>query len=478
MSPRRFLFCVPTMQLSGGIKVVLELSDRLVRAGHEVDLFSWSGPPAWHVPAARMLATGELGEVDLSRYDFVIVTPGMFLPMVLPRLGTARCVFLAQDYESYHHARGDRYEDFLAESPALAALYRLPVPIVTISRPLVDVIAERAGRTAYHLPLGVNKATFAERPRPRAGGPRRVALVGNYLMPYKGMRDGRDALEMLAREIDVELVLITQEERGRELFAGCSYPVEVHFCPAEPEVPAILGSCHAYCCTSWYEGLGLPAIEAFHCGVPVVSTRTIGVGEYAEDGVNLLLAEPSDPGDLRDKLRRVLTDADLAEALRREGLRTAAGGFDWDESMRCFEAVIADIEATYAGPGAVDAAEMEALLAALERQGSHTPIAVVRRFEALSAQLDEVCAELAAGGSPTAEHAAAIERLRDALAPYVQNPDAQYHSAFRPRYDLCRLLLELMGSAETAAHIPLLLSPKHRPPSRGPALTEHRYPVG
>src|SRR3712207_8748073 len=47
--------------------------------------------------------------------------------------------------------------------------------------------------------------------------------------------------------------------------------------------------------SSWYEGLGLPAIEAFHCGTPVVSTRTVGVGEYAQDGRNLLLADANAP---------------------------------------------------------------------------------------------------------------------------------------------------------------------------------------
>jgi glycosyltransferase involved in cell wall biosynthesis len=475
MNARRFLFCVPTMQLSGGVKVMLEMSDRLVASGHAVDLFSFAGPPEWREPAARFLEAENLEDLDMARYDFVVVTPAMFVPQVLPLLRDARCIFLAQDYESFHHARGGAYEDFMAESPALAAIYRLPVPIVTISRPLVDVIRQRIGRTAYYVPMGIDKSVFVEQPRPQRHGRKRVLLVGNYLMPYKGMRDGLVALERLAQDVDVELVLITQEERGRDLFSDWSFPIELHFCPADAEVPPIMGSCDVYCCTSWYEGLGLPAIEAFHCGLPVVSTRTIGVGDYGRDGVNLLLAEPNAPEDLHLKLRRVLTDADLAEQLRSEGFRTAAAGFDWADAVEQFLRAVDHIDATYSGAGPVDPAVMSGHLDALERQGSYTPIEVVRRFWELSNRLDEVSARLRSG-KRTREETERLEELRLDLMPYIENPDTQYCSAFRAKYDLCTLLVELLAADDTAAHIQRVLARQHRTP-RGPAFVERRYSI-
>lgn len=475
MTRFRFLFCVPTMQLGGGIKVMLEISDGLVRAGHRVDLFSYAGPPTWRRPEARFLDAGDIEDVDMSRYDFVVVASAMFVPLVLPLLGGARCIFLAQDYESFHHARGTEYEDFMAESPALAAIYRLPVPIITTSRPLVEVIGERTGRAPHYMPVGIDKSVFREQPRRPREGPKRVLLVGNYLMPYKGMRDGLAALDRLAGEIEVQLVLITQEERGRAMFRDCSFPIEVHFCPADAAVPSIMASCDVYCCTSWYEGLGLPAIEAFHCGLPVVSTRTIGVDEYGRDGLNLLLADPDAPDDLYRKLRRVLADPALAARLRREGLRSASRGFDWSRSMECFVRAVEEIDTTYQGAGPVDPAVMNGHLDALERHGSYTPIEVVRRFWELSDRLEAVCAELAAGiAAPDA--ARELEALRAELGPYVQNPDAQYHPAFRAKYDLCGLLLELLASDETFAHIPRVLS-RQNGKTRGPALVEHRYSV-
>jgi glycosyltransferase involved in cell wall biosynthesis len=476
---RRFLFCVPTSQLSGGVKVVLQLTDRLVAAGHAVDLFSYAGPPTWHEPAARFLDADDITDVDMAAYDFVVVTNAMFIPIVLPRLGHARCVFLAQDYESFHHAQGEGYEDFMAETPAMAALYRLPVPIVTISRPLVEVIRERSGREPHYAPVGIDKDVFSEQPR-RSRDPsarRRILLIGNYLMPYKGMSDGLEALRQLSEEIDVELVLITQEHRGREFFARCSYPVELHFCPAEIDVPPIIGSCDVYCCTSWYEGLGLPAIEAFHCGTPVVSTRTIGVGDYAQDGVNLLLAGPNAPDDLAAKLRAVLSDDALAERLRAGGLATARSRFDWADCAERFLRAIEDLDRTRPGPGDVDPAMLDGLLADLEREGGHTPIAVFHRFEMLAAELAGIEDALRDGDPPQPGQLARLATVRDGLAEHLYNPHAQYHSAFRAAHDRCCLLLELAGSPDTLHYVPLMVGRDRqtRPRSHAPALTERRY---
>ena len=142
---------------------------------------------------------------------------------------------------------------------------------------------------------------------------------------------------MLAAEMPVELVIATQERRSRAFFDDLPFPVELHFCPGEATMAEIMASCDGYCCTSWYDGLGLPGLECFCCGVPVVSTRTYGVMDYGVDEENLLLARPNDPGDLCRQLRRVLQDTSLADRLRDGGARTVASAYDWPTSVRRFK---------------------------------------------------------------------------------------------------------------------------------------------
>jgi hypothetical protein len=394
--------------------------------------------------------------------------------MVLPLLGHARCVFPAQDYESFHHAAEPTYESFLAESETFKALYSLPVPIIATSQPISGLIETRTGKRPYLMPVAINKAFFKLK-SPRNDERKRILFVGNYLMPYKGMRSGLDAIEILQRQMNVELVLITQEDRGRKLFDQYSFPKEIHFCPTESEVPEIIASCDLYCCTSWYEGFGLPALEAFCSGVPVVSTRTIGVNDYGIDGFNLLLANPDDASDLSEKIFRVLTDAKLAEQLVSGGTETMEGRYEWTQTRDAFLAAIQDIDATYEGAGEIDTARMQALLGDLEREGSLTPIETYREFQRLDDRIARVSANMK-NSSASPDQIRELEVIRDGLAPFTANPRTRYYSAFKAKYDLCLLLLELAGTPD-GIHIARLLHPTTGAPAATNAapLTEFRY---
>jgi hypothetical protein len=365
----------------------------------------------------------------------------------------------------------------MAESPTFARLYRLPVPIIATSRAIQQLIRERLGKESIHVPVGIDKTIFTPQARAAAGAPyARVLMVGNYLMPYKGMPDGFAALARLSREMPVQLVLVTQESRGRRIFADLPFPIEIHHCPSETELPAILRTCDVYCCTSWYEGLGLPALEAFACGVPVVSTRTLGVSDYGVDGVNLLLAQPNDPADLHARLGRLLRDPALRERLRQGGADTVRNSYGWETSVERFRAAIGEIDRTYAGPGSVDADAMQGLLHDLEEEGSLTPVSVYREFQALTAELDALLRAVARDDRVSAGDAQCLARLRDAFAARLVQPRAQYHDAFKMKHDLCRLVLALAGSDAIAATVSRLLQPEGRREDRaGPALSETRY---
>ncbi len=470
----RFLFCIPTTQLGGGVKVVFTIADKLLELGHKVEVFSYAGPPEWCKPNAHLIDAKDISDIDMTRYDFVVVSNAVLIPMVLPYLRSARCIFLAQDYESFHYSQESTFESFLAESPAFRALYALPVPIIATSKSIVRLVREHVSKKAYLMPVALNKNNFKRQTIRRRSDVKRVLLVGNYLLPHKGMRDGFDALEMLSGEFPLELVLITQEDRGRKLFDRYTFRKEVHFCPYETEVAAIMASCDAYCCTSWYEGLGLPALEAFSCGIPVVSTRTLGVDDYGKDGINLLLANPNDPADLRDKLRAVLSDPGLAERLVRGGDTTMEHWYDWDTSAELFMVAVRDIDFTYKGAGPIDAGEMKRMLDDLEQNGSLTPIEIFRDFQRLSDCLRHIVTEIAAA-PPDAAQMEELSALKVSLGKYSSNARAQYHDAFKAKYDLCALVIHLAETPERK-YLQRLLNPlASSPVTHAAALAEVRY---
>ncbi len=74
-------------------------------------------------------------------------------------------------------------------------------------------------------------------------------------------------------------------------------------------------------------GTRLKILESMAAGVPVVSTRLGAEGIDVRDGSDIVLADS--PAELADGLRRVVTDRELSERLKREGHALVVRLYDW-----------------------------------------------------------------------------------------------------------------------------------------------------
>lgn len=82
---------------------------------------------------------------------------------------------------------------------------------------------------------------------------------------------------------------------------------------------------------SHYEGFGLPALEAMHCGCPVVASDRGSLPEVVGDAG--LSVNPDDESGWAEALASVLSDPTLADSLRQQG-HDQVGRFTWEATAR------------------------------------------------------------------------------------------------------------------------------------------------
>jgi glycosyltransferase involved in cell wall biosynthesis len=85
------------------------------------------------------------------------------------------------------------------------------------------------------------------------------------------------------------------------------------------DVPVFYNAAAVFAFPSICEGFGAPVLEAMACGIPVVTSFGSSLEEVA--GGAALLADPLSVESLATALERILSDCELAAALRKKGLK-------------------------------------------------------------------------------------------------------------------------------------------------------------
>jgi glycosyltransferase involved in cell wall biosynthesis len=119
----------------------------------------------------------------------------------------------------------------------------------------------------------------------------------------------------------------------REAARACGFASRIHFTGfvSDEDLLELYNACDCFAFPSFYEGFGLPILEAMACGRAVVCSNTSSMPEVA-DGAGLLF-DPHQTAEITRALKDILLDSELRGRMERLGLQRAAS-FTWKKSAK------------------------------------------------------------------------------------------------------------------------------------------------
>lgn len=94
---------------------------------------------------------------------------------------------------------------------------------------------------------------------------------------------------------------------------------------------------------SLFEGLGIAVIEAMSMGLPIVASKVDGLAELISDGVEGLLVEPGNPGELCQAMNRILGNSALGAKLGSQARTKAVDQFSLKTMVQKYQELYVDM---------------------------------------------------------------------------------------------------------------------------------------
>ncbi|MEG3928061.1 glycosyltransferase family 4 protein [Microcoleus sp. D3_18a_C4] len=352
----KITFVLPTLSLTGGIRVISIFAERLRKRGHSVFVISvphpqpsmrqqvksllrgrgWISPPENEPSFFDNLGVEQkitdhyrpVEDKDVPDADVVVATwweTAEWVAKLSPSKG-AKAYFI-QHHEVFDYLPQGRVE----------ATWMLPMHKITISQWLVNLAWTKYGDDQVSLaPPTVDTKQFYACPRNKQSVPT-VGLMYSTIY-WKGTDIALKAFSLAAEKIpNLRLVAFGTGAPSSELPlpANAEYVIQ----PDQDKIKDYYSKCDAWLLASRSEGFGLPIIEAMACRTPVISTPAGAAPEILSGGTGILV-RPEDPEEMAKAIERICQMPNSKWQAMSEAAYAKVNNYTWDDAAAHFEAAL------------------------------------------------------------------------------------------------------------------------------------------
>lgn len=309
-----YVFVLPGLEISGGIKVALRHAAMLQKKGNEVSIFTLDSNEKWcefedcRFPVINLEDTTIAGKID-----HMIATMWTTVKVVEEYPYAVNKYYLVQNYEAGFYKETDSLRIQANQS------YRpsTDVKFITISKWCQKWLEEEFGQMSVYAPNGLEIERFPEHKR-TLNGKIRILVEGDCAVDYKNVDESFKIIDRLDQEkYEVWYMSYNAEPKDK-------YRVDKFFnrVPYE-KVPEIYAQSDILIKTSLLESFSYPPLEMMATGGYVLAVPNGGNIEYLKDNENCLLYKAGNISQACEKIENLIASEELQQKLYLNGLKTA-----------------------------------------------------------------------------------------------------------------------------------------------------------
>lgn len=318
---KKVIYVLNATSVSGGIRVIFEHANGLIKRGFDVEIWSLQGQPTWtdlDITVKKFRTYSDL-LLSLRNEDAIKVATWWETDQIvwLASVNNGIAVNFIQEFETWFYP-----EDPTARA-AVVSSYRKEFAYMTtanyqqeelraigVNSPIIPVGYEQR---YYHQDISVSREDDVVLALGRSFFQKNFAMT---VRAWKSLHENRPRLFLFGNEPGV-----LQDDR-----------VTYHVRPSNEEVNILYNKATCFVQTSRHEGFSLPIIEAMAAGCPVITTDSHGNRGFCHNGENCIIVDQDNDAQLASAIQRLLDDKELQEKFRKNGLETAKQ-YEWSKIL-------------------------------------------------------------------------------------------------------------------------------------------------
>lgn len=349
----KIAFVVPEISKTGGMRIIFEYANRLVKRGYNISLVSPVVPfnsfmgefsPYFLKYRLKYAVRFLTGRIENPQEFFDVNFKIKYIPFPSKIFVPDADVYIATSWTSSYLVNSIKngkkfylvqdYEVWTSNKNFVDKSYKLNLQKIVVSTYLQNLLKEKFEENSEVVLNGIDFKIF-NNPDKKFFKVNSVLFM-DHLLENKNVKDALFIINKLHRDYPG----IKIKCFGRRKYSDIPDYVAFTENPSDEEIANLYKGSDIFLYTSLNEGFALPPAEAMACKCAVAGYNNAGLPDYSVNETTALLCETGDVDTLYENVCRLINDAKLLENVSLAGYSHIRKTLDWDEAVNKFEKII------------------------------------------------------------------------------------------------------------------------------------------